>query len=235
MAVGLEVCVDTIDCAILAANSGASRIELCAALSEGGLTPSFGMMAAAADLPVPIYVMIRPRAGGFDYSAAEISSMKHDIIAAKKLGLAGVVFGVLHADGTLDCAVNAELLACAEPMGCTLHRAFDLTPDPEQALMQAIDLGFERVLTSGKCAKAMDGLGLIARLVKIAKDQISIMPGSGITAENVRHIVQKTGVSEVHGSCSSEKRGDGLFDTTPRRTVDADELARMTKVLAAIT
>lgn len=232
MTTSLEVCVDTLECAIAASEVGASRIELCAALSEGGLTPSMGLMQAAAQLPIQVYAMIRPRAGGFQYSNAEIELMKADISAAKSAGLAGVVFGVLNADATLDMALNAALLDFAEPLKCTLHRAFDEVPDPILALEQAIELGFERILTSGQQPSVTDGVDLIARLVKIARGRISIMPGAGVTVDNVAEIVEKTGVNEVHSSCLKTITGTGMFDAEPRKITDQTVVAAMVEILS---
>ncbi len=231
MATGLEICVDTIECALTASAAGASRIELCAALSEGGLTPSNGLMLAGANLPVPVYAMIRPRAGGFVYSDAEITVMQQDIDAAKSAGLAGVVFGVLNRAGGLNLVVNKELIARAAPLKCTLHRAIDTVPDALQAMEQAIDLGFERILTSGQQPSAAQGVALIADLVKAARGRISIMPGAGVRADNVAEIVQITGVSEVHSSCSTSVTGAGMFDSAPRSITDAPKVDAMLRAL----
>ncbi|QDG76146.1 copper homeostasis protein CutC [Labrenzia sp. PHM005] len=198
----LEVCVDTIDGAWNAIRGGAGRIELCSALSEGGLTPSAGLMAAAADLPVPVYVMIRPRTGLFHFSKEEEKIMARDIEVAKSLGLAGVVLGAQCQDGTLDRDMLERLSSKAAGMGQTLHRVIDRVPDPIADLEVAIDLGFERVLTSGSEPAAEQGLPLIQKLFEAATGRIGIMPGSGVTPENAGKILQMTGVRELHASCS---------------------------------
>lgn len=211
----LEVCVDTIAGALAAVRGGAGRIELCASLSEGGLTPSSGLMRAAAALPVPCYAMIRPRSGLFHFSEIETEIMLADIAAARQAGLAGVVLGAQAADGGLDLALLRHLLAAAQGMGATLHRVIDVTPDPLLALAQAKDLGFERVLTSGGQPRAGDGLPLIARMVEQAGSRLSVMPGSGVTVDNVAHVLAATGAHEVHASCRQIVAGPAFSNFDP--------------------
>lgn len=203
MTIILEVCVDSPRGLAAAVEGGADRIELCSALEVGGLTPVAGLMKAAAAAPIRVYAMIRPHAGPFVFDAADEAAMMADIDAARAFGLAGVVIGANRADGTLDLPLLHRLKAHAAGMGSTLHRAFDLVPDPDVALQQAIELGCERILTSGCVPKAIDGLETLARLSKTAAGQISIMPGSGVRPSNVSEILRATGASEVHGSCSS--------------------------------
>lgn len=207
----LEVCVDTIDGVIAAMNGGAGRVELCSSLSEGGLTPSAGLMHAAAALPVRCYAMIRPRSGLFEFSDAEASVMLADIAMAREAGLAGVVLGAQNAARGLNVPVLATLMAAAGDLGTTLHRVIDVVPEPLVALSQAIDLGFERVLTSGAEPFAQDGTELIAQMVTQAAGRISIMPGCGLTADNVAEVIAATGVEEVHASCNVRVAGDLAF------------------------
>ncbi len=212
----LEVCVDTIEGAWAAVRGGAERIELCSALSEGGLTPSAGLMRAAAQLPVPVYTMIRPRPGLFHFSENEEEIMANDIHLAKDFGLAGVVLGVQREDRTLDRELLARLSDRASGMGLTLHRVIDVVPDPFAALETAIDLGFERVLTSGGQATADAGRAVIREMVKAARGRISVMPGAGVTPENVTKIIQRVAVHEIHSSCSvqvSENNAVADFST----------------------
>jgi copper homeostasis protein len=196
----LEIAVDSVTGLDNAVRGGAHRIELCAALDIGGLTPTAGLMALAAKAPVPVYAMIRPRAGNFVFDAREEAVMLADILAVRQAGLAGVVLGASQADGRLDSALLSRLIACAEGMGATLHRAFDLVPDMDRALDQAVELGFERILSSGGEPKALDGAATLKRMVERAGDRLSVMPGSGIRAGNVGEIVAKTGAREVHAS-----------------------------------
>lgn len=211
----LEVCVDTPAGARIAAESGADRLELCASLNDGGLTPTAGLQEFAQDLDVPVYVMLRPRQGDFTYSSDEKSVILRDARQAAKNGAQGIVVGATLANLSLDTEFLARVLDEAG-LPATLHRAFDTVQEPEAALEDAVKLGFERILTSGHAPRAEDGTDLIARLVTLASGRISIMPGSGVTAENVLPILQKTGAREVHSSCSA------LLDST-----DHSSLAHM--------
>lgn len=198
----LEVCVDDAWGLHAACAGGADRIELCSALSVGGLTPSAGLMALAATLHIPSYAMIRPRAGDFVFRPEEIDIILCDIDASRRAGLAGVVLGASLPDGSLDMNILKRLIDRASGLGLTLHRAFDLVPDQEQALEQAIDLGFERILTSGGARSAPAGREALVRLATCARGRISIMPGSGIAPANIADLLDGLAVSEVHASCS---------------------------------
>ncbi|MBP9183465.1 MAG: copper homeostasis protein CutC [Fuscovulum sp.] len=201
MAVTVEVCVDTAAGLAAAVQGGADRIELCSALPLGGLTPSAGFMAQAARCGVPVLAMIRPRAGDFVWSGPEVAQMEADIATARTAGLAGVVLGASLPDGRLDAATLSHLLRVAQGMDCTLHRCFDLVPDPAAALEQAVTLGFSRVLTSGGALRAEDALPALAALIAQAGNRIAILPGSGITATNAAHFTA-IGARELHASCS---------------------------------
>ncbi|MCK7611561.1 copper homeostasis protein CutC [Roseibium sediminicola] len=202
--VALEVCVDTLEGAWIAAENGADRIELCAALSEGGLTPSFGAMTAAAKLPVPVYAMIRPRRGDFRYSDIEKTAMLHDIEACGKAGLAGIVIGAVDDQHALDREFLAAALESTS-LPATLHRAIDTVRDYEKAVADAIKLGFERILSSGQADKAELGMDRLASAVRVASGRISIMAGSGVNAANAPRILKHTGAPELHASCSKPK------------------------------
>lgn len=209
MAVDLEVCVDAIDGVAAAQAGGAERVELCAALSEGGLTPSVGMMREAARFEVPCYAMIRPRAGLFCYSSAEVAVMIADVEAAKEAGLAGVVIGAQDASGGLDAEVLRWLMDVGLP--ATLHRVIDVVPDWRAAIDVAVDVGIERVLTSGGALRAMDGAARLAQMVGYADGRLSVMAGSGVNAGNVAALVGLTGVAEVHASCAVVAQGAEAF------------------------
>lgn len=190
------------DCAVAAA-AGADRIELCCALELGGLTPSLGLVQAArAATRLPLMVMVRPRMGGFCYSAGEFDAMQRDAAALLAAGADGLVCGFLHADGAVDAARTAAFVRLAEGRTLVFHRAFDLTPDPFTALTQLIDLGVARLLTSGQATSAVAGAALIRRLIAQAGDRIQILPGSGITPSNVVTLLRRTGAQQVHASCS---------------------------------
>lgn len=200
MSMTLEICVDTPQGLADAVAGGADRIELCAALDVGGLTPAPGLISLAARAPVPVYMMIRPRAGNFCFSTAEEEAMLADIAAAQQAGLAGIVIGASHPDGRLDTALLARLISHADGLGITLHRAFDLVPEPLTALEQAMALGVERILTSGQAPTAEQGLPLLQQLQAKAAARITIMPGSGVTASNAARILAQTGATELHAS-----------------------------------
>lgn len=199
----LEVCVDDAPGLQAAIEGGADRIELCSALAVGGLTPSPGLMALAAEAPVPVYAMIRPRAGSFLYDDADLRQMENDIRTVAGFGLEGIVVGANHADGRLDRAALQRLLATAEGLPATLHRAIDLVPDWDEAVELAVALGFERILTSGGEKTALGGLDRIAGMVARAAGRIAIMPGSGITVDTVGFILARLPDVDIHASCSA--------------------------------
>ncbi|MEP3034632.1 MAG: copper homeostasis protein CutC, partial [Pseudoruegeria sp.] len=178
---------------------------------EGGLTPSVGLMRAAAALPIPVFAMIRPRAGLFDASASEMKIMLEDIAAARNAGLSGVVLGVQDTDGGLHMAHLAALKHAAGELGTTLHRVIDVVPDPLKAIDQAAELGIDRVLTSGGAAQAVAGVNMIAQMVTRAAGRLSVMPGCGVTVVNVAEILLRTGAHEVHASCATPPSGDAAF------------------------
>ena len=195
----VEACVDSIESALAAARGGAHRVELCANLIEGGTTPSAGTLAVCrSQLDVSIFVLVRPRGGDFLYTAAELAVMLEDIRRAKEAGVQGIVTGVLRADGDIDADRTRELIAAARPLQVTFHRAVDVCRDAGRALETLIALGVERVLTSGQAATAPEGAETIAELVRQAAGRIAILPGGGITEDNVATLVRATGVSEVH-------------------------------------
>lgn len=199
--VNLEVCVDTIEGAVIAEKYGADRIELCAALSEGGLTPSTGLMAAASELSVPVYAMIRPRSGNFSYSEAEKSLMLRDIQIAEDMGLDGIVIGAVSPGRRLDLDFLSAALGRTR-LPATLHRAFDTLTDVSAGVEDAVGLGFERILTSGRALRAELGVDILAETVGCAKGRLSVMAGAGITPENASMILCRSRVDELHASCS---------------------------------
>lgn len=197
--VHLEVCVDSVGSALAAQEGGADRVELCSALLEGGLTPSAGMMTEARRrLTIGLQVMIRPRGADFCYSDVEMDVMRHDIDLAKRSEADGVVFGVLTPDGDVDVERTRALIDRARPMSVTFHRAFDMAQDPTGALEALIELGVDRVLTSGQESSALEGLDLLRALVEQAGDRIVVMPGGGIHDRNIERILRASGAREVH-------------------------------------
>ncbi len=195
----VEVCVDSVESAVAAQEGGADRVELCDSLLEGGTTPSAGLIEIARrHLRIGLHVMIRPRGADFLYSDVEFQAMQRDVELAGESGADGVVIGMLQADGDVDCERSAQLARLARPMSVTFHRAFDMTRDPLRALDALVDLGVERVLTSGGRPSAPDGLEPIARLVERGQNRIRILVGCGITAENAAAVLEATGAREVH-------------------------------------
>lgn len=232
----LEICVDDIDGLDAAIAGGADRIELCAALALGGLTPTPGLMHHAATAPVPIHTLVRPRAGDFVYCEREVSTMLADIDAVRQHGHAGVVFGANCPDGRLDEEVLRRLLAHSEGLTATLHRAFDLVPDAVEAIETAIELGFERILTSGRASSAITGVEALAELVVRARGRIAIMPASGISRHNVFAMLGLD-VCEIHASGQvnhvpiSATAVDFGFDSVTRRVTSRDEVYGLKTVL----
>lgn len=199
----LEIIGFNIESCIAAQEAGASRIELCDNPTEGGTTPSYGFIKAAREkLSIDLYVMIRPRGGDFLYSDAEFEIMMQDIGMCKNLGCDGVVLGILTPGGNVDKKRCRQLIEYAYPLGVTFHRAFDRAKDPLQSMEDVIEIGCERILTSGLRLKAIDGIALLKKLIQQADDRIIIMPGSGVNADNIMQIAESTGAVEFHSSAS---------------------------------
>lgn len=200
----VEAAVETLHSALAAERAGAGRLELCASLSDGGTTPSAGLIAAVAErVRIPVFVLIRPRGGGFVYSDDEVGVMLRDIKLASNRGVDGVVVGVLTPDNRPDVAHTRALIDAADGLPVTFHRAFDLTRSLPEALEHLIEAGVSRILTSGGEATALAGADVIAALVDQARDRIVVMPGGGIREHNVRELIARTHVSEVHTGLSS--------------------------------
>ncbi len=200
----LEICIDTITGANDAIKNGADRIELCDALGIGGTTPPAGLMKAAAKLDKPVYAMIRPRGGDFIFNFEDMDIMLHDIDRCRHYGLAGIVIGITHENGALDHKKLERLMEQAEGMGVTLHRAFDVTPDTSEALELAIDLGIERILTSGQRETALEGALNIRNVIEQAAGRISIMPCSNVNPASVDSLFKIFTVNEIHSSCRTK-------------------------------
>jgi len=199
----LEIIGFNIESCIAAQEAGASRIELCDNPTEGGTTPSYGFIKAAREkLSIDLYVMIRPRGGDFLYSDAEFEIMMQDIGMCKNLGCDGVVLGILAPGGNVDKKRCRQLIEYAYPLGVTFHRAFDRAKDPLQSMEDVIEIGCERILTSGLRLKAIDGIALLKKLIQQADDRIMIMPGSGVNADNIMQMAESTGAVEFHSSAS---------------------------------
>ena len=202
MTVLLEVCVDSPEGLAAAIAGGADRIELCSALEVGGLTPTPGLIAQAAAAPIPVYAMIRPRPGSFVFGDSDIDAMLREIDAVRSAGLPGIVLGASHADGALDGKTLERLLRQSHGVGATLHRAFDLVPDLDEAVDMAVELGFERILTSGRALTCIEGLDDLEGIFARAAGHITIMPGSGINIGSVGKLLERVPFTEIHSTAS---------------------------------
>ena len=198
----IEVCAESYEYALKAEKAGANRIELCKDLHLEGLTPDYESAIKTIDsLNIPVFILIRPREGDFIYSDKEFELMKQDILKFKEMGCKGIVSGILNTDRTIDIERTKQLVKLSRPIEFTFHRAFDMVTDPLKELENLIELGVDRVLTSGQKKMAFKGLKLLEELKTISKNRIKIMPGSGIKESNILNFKS---FDEIHGSFSKE-------------------------------
>lgn len=243
----LEICVDCVESARVAGLGGADRVELCAALPEGGTTPSLGMIERVRGVFTGrLMVIIRPRGHDFLFDADELLTMRSDIQHSRNAGADGVVIGCLRADGTVNREACARLLDAAAGMDVTFHRAIDMTRDPIAALEDVMSLGIRRILTSGAAASAADGTEVIRQMVLRAGNDAVIMPGGGLGSENLAAILQTTGAAEAHLSARRDI-ASGMTHRNPdvfmgnftrgieyqRRVTCANEVRRCAEILWA--
>jgi len=208
----IEVVVYNIASALKAQEGGADRIELCDNPGDGGTTPSYGTIELVRqNVTMDVFVMIRPRGGDFCYSSYEFHAMKRDISQCQKLSVDGLVFGILNPDGTIDKKRCQELIRQVRPLKATCHRAFDMTRDPFEALEDCIEVGFDRILTSGHQAQASSGTALLKELIAKGSGRIAIMPGAGVNEDTVKGIVAQTGACEIHLSAASFSESEMVF------------------------
>lgn len=235
----LEVCVDDPEGLLAARNGGADRLELCSALALGGLTPSPALVSLAAREGIAALSMIRPRAGDFVWTPAEVAAMEAEIAHLRTAGAQGVVVGASLPDGRLDGAVLARLLRAAEGLDVTLHRAIDLAPDPEEAVSLAVELGIPRILTSGGAARAVEGMDRLDRMMRSAAGRLTVMPGAGVAPEALPAL-SRLPLAEVHASCSEPlpplggKVAAFGFQPPGARRTDAARVAAMRAALDAL-
>lgn len=219
-----EVCVETVAGALAAEEGGAQRIELCSALSLGGLTPSLGLVSEVVQqVKLEIWVLIRPRGGDFCYTSTEISVMESDLRAVKGTGIRGFVLGALLPDGSLDLDALQILLSAAHPNPVAFHRAFDHCVDRSLALEQLVSLGFQRILTSGGASNAREGRHEIHRLLQQAQGRITLMPGGGITPTNIAEIARHTQAQEFHFSARVRRESPMLYRNLAVQMGSADD------------
>jgi copper homeostasis protein len=230
----LEIAVFNKQSAILAAQSGADRIELCENPYDGGTTPSYGTLITVSEkITIPVFPIIRARGGDFFYTDDEFSAMQKDVLLCKQLGFEGVVIGLLNKKAGIDTERTKRLVELAYPLEVTFHRAFDRTKDAFQSLEDIIECGCQRILTSGKVPDAYDGKDLIKKLVEQADDRIIIMPGSGVRSSNIKQLADYTGATELHSSArknigsAMEFINEGMQENLQNISVDADEIKKM--------
>lgn len=241
----LEICCYTAESAILSEKAGADRIELCDNFSEGGTTPSYATVDyLIKKLSIPVHVMIRPRGGDFLYNTTEFEIMKNEVIEMKKLGVQGIVFGILTASGEINFEHTQEILALAGSMDQTFHRAFDMCKDHLSSLEELKQLGVKRVLTSGGKNTAFQGINLISKLVEAAEDELIIMPGSGINKKTIGEIIRRTKAIEFHATAKIFVKSEmdylnpninigksGSIHEYKKITVDRDQINSMNTIL----
>lgn len=241
MSIQLEICAFNLASAIIAQQAGADRIELCASPEEGGVTPSPGVIRAAREsLRVALYPIIRPRGGDFLYSDEEFRVMLRDVDYCKQVGCNGVVIGMLGRDGAVDQGRCARLVEAAYPLGVTFHRAFDWAANPFEAMEDIINIGCERILTSGQRPTATEGAELINELVREADDRIIIMPGAGVRSSNIIALAKSTDAREFHTSARKQQVSDMEFinramgEDQPVVMADGKEIRTILERLAAV-
>jgi copper homeostasis protein len=244
----LEICTDSVQSAMDAQEAGASRVELCDNLIEGGTTPGYGtIITARRSIDIGLNVLIRPRAGDFLYTDIEFDIMRRDLEVCGECGADGIVIGILRSDGTIDLERTSELVELARPMSVTFHRAFDMCTDPVRGLEDLIAAGADRLLSSGQKKTAAEGSVLLRELVMQAGKRIIIMPGSGISETNIKNIVRLTGAKEFH--CSARKviesgmtfRKEGVtmgnvpgYDEYKRKVADIDKIKNIIRIICEI-
>jgi len=240
-----EICANGVESCIAAQDGGADRVELCAGIPEGGTTPSYGEIKTARKvlLSTRLHIIIRPRGGDFLYSKLELQRMVEDIDISKELGADGVVFGCLKPDGSIDMEACHILMEHTKGLNATFHRAFDRCKEPEKALEQLVELGFTRVLTSGKMATAAEGVDLLKRLNQQADGRISILAGCGINEKNIREIFEKTQIHEFHFSARTGMKSQMLYQNpqvymgtkiVDEETLNYTSAERVEKTIAAL-
>jgi copper homeostasis protein len=233
MSNSLEICANSFTSALAAQNGGANRVELCENMAEGGTTPSYAQIKLCKErLSIGVWPIIRPRGGDFLYSDEEFELMKEDIAMCKSLNCEGIVTGILLANGEIDQKRCAELITLAKPLPVAFHRAIDMSNDLTKALEDLIKIGFVRVLTSGGCDSAFNGVETIEKMVKQADGRIEIMPGAGINSNNIQEIAASTGAKSFHSSAriSVESKMEYRNQTTKMGNIDDEYRYEQTSV-----
>ena len=235
-----EVCANSVESCLAAQAGGANRVELCAGIPEGGTTPSYGEISTAREMltTTRLHVIIRPRGGDFLYSPIEVKTMLKDIEMARQLGADGVVFGCLTANGEIDLPAMQELMKASQGLSVTFHRAFDVCCNPEKALEQIIELGCNRILTSGQQPTAEIGIPLLKELQQQAFGRIILLAGCGVNEKNIARIASETGIQEFHFSARESIKSDMKYkneSVSMGGTVHIDEYERNVTTAQRVT
>ena len=236
----IEICANSVESAVKAQQAGAYRVELCAGIPEGGTTPSYGEISTAREMltTTRLHVIIRPRGGDFLYSPIEVKTMLKDIEMARQLGADGVVFGCLTANGEIDLPAMQELMKASQGLSVTFHRAFDVCCNPEKALEQIIELGCNRILTSGQQPTAEIGIPLLKELQQQASGRIILLAGCGVNEKNIARIASETGIQEFHFSARESIKSDMKYkneSVSMGGTVHIDEYERNVTTAQRVT
>ncbi len=235
-----EVCANSVESCLAAQNGGANRVELCAGIPEGGTTPSYGDIIVAREVltKTKLHVIIRPRGGDFLYSPIEQRIMLKDINNARQLEADGVVFGCLTAEGDVDIPLMKQLMEVAQGMSVTFHRAFDVCRNPQKALEDIINLGCDRILTSGQMPTAEQGIPLLKELQQQAAGRITLLAGCGVNENNIAHIARETGIHEFHFSARENIKSGMVYHNkavSMGGTVQIDEYTRSVTTAERVT
>ena len=223
--INLEIACFSVEACIEAENAGADRIEFCADYAKGGITPlHVDILKVKSIINIPVHVIIRPRDGSFLYSSEEIEVMKNDILFCKMNGIDAVVFGVLNSFNKIDLVINKELIELAKPMSATFHRAFDECENLDTAIIDLINLGFKRVLTSGGKKNATEGINELKALNKKFGTEIMIIPGGGVRSSTIENLMQETACREYHSAA--------IMDNS--NFIDTKEIGRLREKIAQV-
>lgn len=231
----LEICCENIESVLIASNGGADRIELCSSLETGGLTPSIELINLATEFSdVPLMILIRPRSGNFIYSDIEKRQTLREIESIMKLSIHGIVFGALNENNNIDIAFIKDIISIASASSLTFHRAFDFVTDPIKAIDSLIELGVDRILTSGQASTAEKGIDTLSKLITYSVDNISIMPGAGINSSNIKEIIETCSPKEIHLSAKKRIKNTSADSPFPidHYLVDEEELMKINKLIS---
>ena len=236
MSILLEICIDSLESAFAAKEGGADRLEVCSALATEGTTPSYGLVKQCVEeVQLPVMMMIRPHDGGFVYREDDIDAMLSDIEIAHSIGVQGVVFGVLTDSKRIHHKHCQRLLDAADSLETTFHRAYDIVENPIEAFDEIVEMGFDRILTSGQATTAEAGIPLIRKLCDRAENRIIVLPGAGVDSSNAQQIASATGVKELHSMAAESvcgQAGDQVAFGMNRRVTSVEQVRAIKRSLS---